>query len=215
MTIFAIYLCKPLQVASWQAATVDPMSSPLRTLHGASHLFPAENSGGGLHKDVALLRDMFFVLWCSLVSESHASKGHLRIWDLWDLTATFEWQCNAVRHRVGCKKKKNRISIKSLAWAPAATSTPSGGGGGEEEKFDICPLTDSWKQTSKEYSCNQNILPSPSPVRDCHICSINRALWYYRSDGRFWPVVLCCAVVRRKSASLRLVSMRIDTVLPY
>jgi hypothetical protein len=30
----------------------------------------------------------------------------------------------------------------------------------------------------------------------------------YRSDGRFWPVDLCCAVVRRKSACLRLVSMR-------
>jgi hypothetical protein len=36
----------------------------------------------------------------------------------------------------------------------------------------------------------------------------------YRSDGRFWPVDLCCAVVRRKSASLRLVSMTSDTVLP-
>jgi hypothetical protein len=36
----------------------------------------------------------------------------------------------------------------------------------------------------------------------------------YRSDGRFWPVKLCCAVFRRKSASLRLVSMRSDTVLP-
>jgi hypothetical protein len=32
----------------------------------------------------------------------------------------------------------------------------------------------------------------------------------YRLDGSFWPVVLCCAVVRRKSASLRLVSMRSD-----
>jgi hypothetical protein len=35
-----------------------------------------------------------------------------------------------------------------------------------------------------------------------------------RSDGRFWPVDLCCAVVGRKSPSLRLVSMRSDTVLP-
>jgi hypothetical protein len=34
-----------------------------------------------------------------------------------------------------------------------------------------------------------------------------------RSDGRFWPVDLCCAVVRRKSASVRLVRMRSDTVL--
>jgi hypothetical protein len=33
----------------------------------------------------------------------------------------------------------------------------------------------------------------------------------YRSNGRFWQ---WCAVVRRKSASLRLVSMRSDTVLP-
>jgi hypothetical protein len=35
----------------------------------------------------------------------------------------------------------------------------------------------------------------------------------YRSDGRFWPVVLCRAVVRRKSESLRLVSMRSDNIL--
>jgi hypothetical protein len=36
----------------------------------------------------------------------------------------------------------------------------------------------------------------------------------YRAPGRFWPVDLCSAVVRRKSASIRLVSMRSDTVLP-
>jgi hypothetical protein len=36
----------------------------------------------------------------------------------------------------------------------------------------------------------------------------------YRSDGRFWPVDFCCAVVRRKWPSLRLVSMRSDTILP-
>jgi hypothetical protein len=30
--------------------------------------------------------------------------------------------------------------------------------------------------------------------------------------GRFWPVDLCCAVVRGKSASLRLVTMRSDTI---
>jgi hypothetical protein len=36
----------------------------------------------------------------------------------------------------------------------------------------------------------------------------------YTSDSRYWPLVLCCAVVRRKSASLRLVSMRSDTILP-
>jgi hypothetical protein len=36
----------------------------------------------------------------------------------------------------------------------------------------------------------------------------------YRSKGRFWPVDLCCAVVRRKSANLRLVNMRSDTILP-
>jgi hypothetical protein len=41
-----------------------------------------------------------------------------------------------------------------------------------------------------------------------------RSIGMYRSDGRFWPVVLCCAVVRRKSASLRLVSMPSDTVSP-
>jgi hypothetical protein len=35
----------------------------------------------------------------------------------------------------------------------------------------------------------------------------------YRSNGWFWPLDLCCAVVIRKSASLRLVSMRSDTVL--
>jgi hypothetical protein len=35
----------------------------------------------------------------------------------------------------------------------------------------------------------------------------------YRSDGRFWPVDLYCAMVRRKSASLRLVSMRSDAIL--
>jgi hypothetical protein len=35
-----------------------------------------------------------------------------------------------------------------------------------------------------------------------------------RSDVKFWPVYLCCAVVRRKSASLRLVSMRSNTILP-
>jgi hypothetical protein len=33
----------------------------------------------------------------------------------------------------------------------------------------------------------------------------------YSKDGRFWPVDLCCAVVRSKSASLRLVSMRNGT----
>jgi hypothetical protein len=36
----------------------------------------------------------------------------------------------------------------------------------------------------------------------------------YRLDVRFWPVDLCCAVVRRGSASLRLLSMRSDTILP-
>jgi hypothetical protein len=34
----------------------------------------------------------------------------------------------------------------------------------------------------------------------------------YRSDGRIWPVDLCCAVVR-KTERLRLVSMRSDTIL--
>jgi hypothetical protein len=34
----------------------------------------------------------------------------------------------------------------------------------------------------------------------------------YRSEGRFWPVDLCCAVVRRLSASLTLVSMRSDII---
>jgi hypothetical protein len=34
----------------------------------------------------------------------------------------------------------------------------------------------------------------------------------YRSDGRFWPVDLCCAVVR-KSESLTLVNMCSDTIL--
>jgi hypothetical protein len=38
-------------------------------------------------------------------------------------------------------------------------------------------------------------------------------LMAYRPDGRFWPVDLCCAMVRCKSASLRLVSMRSDTIL--
>jgi hypothetical protein len=32
--------------------------------------------------------------------------------------------------------------------------------------------------------------------------------------SRFWPADLCCAVAKRKSASLRLVSMRSDTILP-
>jgi hypothetical protein len=36
----------------------------------------------------------------------------------------------------------------------------------------------------------------------------------YSADGRFWPQDLCYAGVRRKSASLRLVSMRSDTILP-
>jgi hypothetical protein len=48
-----------------------------------------------------------------------------------------------------------------------------------------------------------------SSLHNCTALSQNT----YRSDGRFWPVDLCCAVVRRKSASLRLVSMRSDTVL--
>jgi hypothetical protein len=41
-----------------------------------------------------------------------------------------------------------------------------------------------------------------------------RATFFYRSDGRFWPVDLWCAAARRKSTSLRLVSMRSDTILP-
>jgi hypothetical protein len=45
-------------------------------------------------------------------------------------------------------------------------------------------------------------------------CLLNVNWLNCRSDGRFWPVELCCAVVRRKSANLRLVSMRSDTVLP-
>jgi hypothetical protein len=40
-----------------------------------------------------------------------------------------------------------------------------------------------------------------------------REVSVYRSAGRLWPVNLSCAVVRRKSASLRLVSMRSDTIL--
>jgi hypothetical protein len=39
-------------------------------------------------------------------------------------------------------------------------------------------------------------------------------VWLYRSGGKFWPVDLCCAVVSRKSVSLRLVSMRSETILP-
>jgi hypothetical protein len=35
-----------------------------------------------------------------------------------------------------------------------------------------------------------------------------------RSDGRFWPVDLCGADVRHRSANLRLVSMRSETILP-
>jgi hypothetical protein len=34
----------------------------------------------------------------------------------------------------------------------------------------------------------------------------------YRSNSRFWPVVLRCAAFRRRSVSLRLVSMRSDTI---
>jgi hypothetical protein len=36
----------------------------------------------------------------------------------------------------------------------------------------------------------------------------------YRLDGRFWPMDLCCAVVRHEPVSLILVSMRRDTLLP-
>jgi hypothetical protein len=36
----------------------------------------------------------------------------------------------------------------------------------------------------------------------------------YRSDGIFWPVDLCRAVVIRKSASLRSVSMSNETISP-
>jgi hypothetical protein len=47
-------------------------------------------------------------------------------------------------------------------------------------------------------------------------CLINifAAITLYRSNGRFWPADLYCAVVRRKPASLRLGSMRSDTILP-
>jgi hypothetical protein len=48
----------------------------------------------------------------------------------------------------------------------------------------------------------------------CRLRSTHTYLHTYSSDGRFWPVDLCCAVVRCKSASLRLVSMRSDTILP-
>jgi hypothetical protein len=36
----------------------------------------------------------------------------------------------------------------------------------------------------------------------------------YRSNGRFCQVDLCCVAVRHKSASLSLVSMPTDTILP-
>jgi hypothetical protein len=35
----------------------------------------------------------------------------------------------------------------------------------------------------------------------------------YRPDGRFWPVDLCCAVVKYKPASLKLMSIRSDNTL--
>jgi hypothetical protein len=54
----------------------------------------------------------------------------------------------------------------------------------------------------------------PAQKRGADLLPTRRAHVKYRSDGRFGPVVLCCAVVRRKSASLRLVSMRSDTILP-
>jgi hypothetical protein len=51
-----------------------------------------------------------------------------------------------------------------------------------------------------------------SPSLFIATCSLTLADTY-RSDGRYWPVDLCCAVVGRKSASLRLESMRSDTGL--
>jgi hypothetical protein len=48
----------------------------------------------------------------------------------------------------------------------------------------------------------------------CMGASIYISSVQHRSDGRFWAVDLCCAVVRRKSAILRLASMRSDTILP-
>jgi hypothetical protein len=51
-------------------------------------------------------------------------------------------------------------------------------------------------------------------VSQINRCTAHKSYRMYRSDGRFWPVVLCCAVVICKLASLRLVSMRSDTIFP-
>jgi hypothetical protein len=62
----------------------------------------------------------------------------------------------------------------------------------------------SWRQHNRGAKAVRNWLQGNSPLH----------LHLYRWEGRFWPVDLRCAVARRKSQCLRVVSMRSATILP-
>jgi hypothetical protein len=64
------------------------------------------------------------------------------------------------------------------------------------------------KDKCNEWSAEETSLGCPGSIGTFCMSVRGAEQQHYRSDGRFWPVVLCCAVVRRKS-----VSMRTDTIL--
>jgi hypothetical protein len=62
------------------------------------------------------------------------------------------------------------------------------------------------RKSRKNLACVGILVRAPA-AQNLYEMSVIEQMEPYRSDSRFWPVDLCCAVVRPKSASLRLVSM--------